>query len=1151
MSRTNTRFRLSALSAAIIAATSMSVYAQDDVATEEAEQLEEIQVYGIRRSIEKSVDDKRFSTNIKDTINAEDIGKSTDQNIAEALSRVTGVSAQTRDGEGTTITVRGANAQQNNISLNGVQLGATDFSQAVDLSAFSSDILSKIEVVKTPSADHEEGALGANVNLVTIKPLETNPGASVTVQGRWDDLSRENDYKISAAFTEKFLEDTVGVTLSVYDETETVRKDQLKRDNFVVRTAAVASDVDGNVLSDVQGIVPTNTQYELHQNNSERQGVNLGLQWQATETTEVNFNYNWSEQSFENSMHSINTRIGTYGDMVNGVVAGVNESFPKDPSWNDPIADWKVIDPSTNDFVKYVGRNGDGQLNQSISNFKNNNNIFALELTQDIGDSIVIKAGGNYSKAEEIPEHSLWLNLATFARINPWLVVHTSPDEIEPVGFDCTSGVCQSVTGTGNVDYGTVLHPDPNALWDNSSTTMFNPDDLAAQHLGYLSRTVRAVEDTQKSAYFDVDWDVDFAGINRLEFGVKKSSREKYVDNQAGQFNAVGEGVVIINPETGNPLVIVNGLRDIDASYVAEGSFPVENFMKSLGYSRDSITDGWTTVSAQKAFETALGNPNAEFTPNDTETRNAELDNTAAYFKVNFAFLDERLTGDVGMRYVKTTVDTAGYSGVNFHFDPGNLGRVLDPFVLRSLRDDSNPACPAVPFYGTNFNEEARWGRVDGKGYDTLGTADKRDDVALPDAGACYDFYATQGNMAEWWLWRHSDVSTERFYVYGDREYDANGQLVATEDRSQRSFGVTDKHEYTELLPSLNLNYAFNDELIGRFAVSKTMSRPQIDSLRPGFKVVETVWGGNDRNNTISLTNTKLDPLTSNNLDLSLEWYFAEGALLAGGVFYKDMKNFEESETVITYMDDLRELGLDPNAPAYNADDLLLLAGDELSGCMPKRIQGSAEYNEDWIYSDVDADLCAEFKTTRIKNGGGASIKGLELQYTQTYDMLPGLLAGLGTQLNYTYQDSAYDQEVSSIDPSIILPELPVAFTPEHSYNATVFWERNGHQVRLAYQAQSDQLVQRSWEQGARWQAGRGTLDLSAAYAITDSISLTFNAVNLTDEPLRQYYTSRFHVLNGEVYDEGSPLEDGATDGRTTLKYKTGRSYRLGINARF
>ena len=115
----NKAFKLSAITAAVLA--TQLVYAKQDESTQEKPKVEAdieiIEVSGLAASLKKSINDKRFAENVVDSINAEDIGKSTDQNIADALSRVTGVSVQSVDGEGARISVRGANSQQNNISM--------------------------------------------------------------------------------------------------------------------------------------------------------------------------------------------------------------------------------------------------------------------------------------------------------------------------------------------------------------------------------------------------------------------------------------------------------------------------------------------------------------------------------------------------------------------------------------------------------------------------------------------------------------------------------------------------------------------------------------------------------------------------------------------------------------------------------------------------------------------------------------------------------------------------------------------------------------------------------------------------------------------------------------------------------------------------
>ena len=104
--------------ASILGLIAPTALAQDD------EAIEEIVVTGYKASILAAREAKRMNDAISDSIMAEDIGKSTDENIADALSRVTGISLQSQDGLGQTVTVRGLNPNLNVVSLNGVQLGS-------------------------------------------------------------------------------------------------------------------------------------------------------------------------------------------------------------------------------------------------------------------------------------------------------------------------------------------------------------------------------------------------------------------------------------------------------------------------------------------------------------------------------------------------------------------------------------------------------------------------------------------------------------------------------------------------------------------------------------------------------------------------------------------------------------------------------------------------------------------------------------------------------------------------------------------------------------------------------------------------------------------------------------------------------------------
>ena len=111
--------------------------------------IEVIEVSGFRTSATKQLNNKRFSKNISDSIFAEDIGKMPDTNIAEAMSRITGVGIDRVDGEGTEITIRGVEGSLNNVQMNGVTMTNSGDDNSIDFSNMSADMLRSIDVVKS------------------------------------------------------------------------------------------------------------------------------------------------------------------------------------------------------------------------------------------------------------------------------------------------------------------------------------------------------------------------------------------------------------------------------------------------------------------------------------------------------------------------------------------------------------------------------------------------------------------------------------------------------------------------------------------------------------------------------------------------------------------------------------------------------------------------------------------------------------------------------------------------------------------------------------------------------------------------------------------------------------------------------------------
>ena len=162
------------------------------------------------------------------------------------------------------------------------------------------------------------------------------------------------------------------------------------------------------------------------------------------------------------------------------------------------------------------------------------------------------------------------------------------------------------------------------------------------------------------------------------------------------------------------------------------------------------------------------------------------------------------------------------------------------------------------------------------------------------------------------------------------------------------------ENTYNELLPSLNLKYEFSDELIGRFAASKTLTRPDFSALAGAVSLDDLTHSG-------SGGNPKLAAIKSTNLDVSLEWYFAPRALLAASVYQMDLDDYVAFGTETrTY--------LDQQATTNN-------------GGVP-------------VFSDYRVS---------VPVNSNAKIKGFELTYEQPIG------DNFGVAANYTYADSDSD----------------------------------------------------------------------------------------------------------------------------------------------
>lgn len=243
---------------------------------------QDIVVTGIRASLQESIQVKRTAGNIVDVITAQDIGKLPDQNVAESMSRITGVQITRREGDGSTFTVRGIS--QNRLEINGRTFLGPGAGGSASLESVSPEIISRIVVAKSPTADMPEGALGATVNLITKRPLDLD-GLVVSgrLQGAYTDQADHLGYRGSVLAAQNF-DDHFGVlATAAYSNTRT-RGYSFDSGGWT-RTGGIDGNGDG--VNDPGLYRPNRYMARIFDREEERLTLNGALQYRPAENWEV------------------------------------------------------------------------------------------------------------------------------------------------------------------------------------------------------------------------------------------------------------------------------------------------------------------------------------------------------------------------------------------------------------------------------------------------------------------------------------------------------------------------------------------------------------------------------------------------------------------------------------------------------------------------------------------------------------------------------------------------------------------------------------------------------------------------------------------------------------------------------------------------
>ena len=286
----------------------------------------------------------------------------------------------------------------------------------------------------------------------------------------------------------------------------------------------------------------------------------------------------------------------------------------------------------------------------------------------------------------------------------------------------------------------------------------------------------------------------------------------------------------------------------------------------------------------------------------------------------------------------------------------------------------------------------------------------------------------------------------------------SGSQYDAVDDVTTRTPYESDS--YLNVLPSVLAKWSVSDDLKLRGSFTTTIARPKYSALAPNISI--------DRNdNEITLGNPGLKPTKSYNFDLSSEYYFPSVGMVSLGLFYKKINDFIVDQTLRNY-----------------------------------------EWNGN-VYT----------KFSQPRNSGSADLLGIEVGYQRDFGFIAPALKCIGFYGNYTYSYSRvkhFNFEGRENESDLRLPG-----SPEHTANASLFFDKASVNVRLSYNYASSFID----EMGAssfydRYYDAVSYLDLNASYTFGRKLKTTVyaEATNLLNQPLRYYQGTKERTMQSEHY---------------------------------
>ncbi len=1011
------------------------VYAQEPA----GEELEEVVVTGLRGSLNASMETKRDAIGVVESINAEDIGKFPDTNLAESLQRIAGISIDRRNGEGAQVTARGFGPQFNLVTLNGRQMpGADAFGsggantggfgaqgRSFNFANLSSDAISAVEVYKTARADIASGGIGATLNVKTARPFDHDG----LVLG-------------------------MGVK-GVYDE---------------------SSPFDSEITPELSGIFSWT-------NDAQNFGVGLNASWQKRHGGAVESTVNdwviraWNPASPPNAFNP-----GT--EIRNAPIAGQLFGIADDVRY--AFADFERERINAQAVIQFAPTDG---------------LTFTLDYT--FAQNEIDQSRG---------EQTMWAQQST------------TFDEVE---FDTGQAVAT-----------------PIYVFEMTADNYSNKD------FGYEQQR-NMQKNELNSIGFNANWEInDRFGIS-LDYHTSDAESLPNDPVTGGSQTAFSFAGVPLCSGTGATLGNITGAAAPCAGFVAQeydfsGKLPVATRWLFPNQAAAAARTGGDNAYAFDANHLGSQILRIFVQGQESELDQARLDSHVDFELGRFQFGIETREYETRQWSSTNQMNLGNWGAGDAGLARGqSMAQLLTPFSLVGLLDDFNPGTAPANAWRGNATELAQWALANGYTNWNAGSGAPNgtlmynpiwgnNNIINEKVDAAYVQFVHKGemfsrafNLSLGVRYEDTDVTSSSDIAIPQAViWEANNDFSIP--RTATIETVTETAGYDNVLPNLDFDINLTDSFKARASWGVTMARAPIGNLTAGptpggptgsVLINEAARGGGNSQNPA------LIPMESENLDLSLEWYFSDRGYVSVGYWDKKVDNFVGNAVVQQPLYGLTDPTSGPDAQAalaflqangFTVNDTNLFAATALQRFSTLNL---ANYNAaiadvagtEALYdiAGTAADPAYLFNVNQSVNQETANIDGWEIGGQYFFGD-----SGFGILANYTKVNG----DVSFNDAAPPSQNQFALLGLSDTANAVLMFEKFGLSARLAWNWRDEFLAAANLgnNRNPRYVESYQQFDLSVGYDINDNLSVSFEAINLTGEDIRWHGRSERQMFRLE-----------------------------------